>query len=707
MVFVRKFVMILLLATFLFSVPCLSSYASTGIVLVLSGGGLRGVAHVGVMKVLMDNNIPIVGIVGTSAGSLMGGLASIGYAPDQIMEIIAAIDLSSSLWEHSGQIFAQTGSHYDINTPSGYWPRVTKTKTKTSVQNGPLGFLSATKLFEKFTDLASKVEVVDFMHLPIPYAAVATDIETGEKVVLRGGSLASAMRASMAIPGLFDPWKIGDRLLVDGGLVSNLPVLVAKEIFKGYPVVAVDVTDVPGRGGGVNSMIDVLDKSLTILTHQNVLDERKYADVLVTPDVHDFGIFDESKINVVFERGVNAANEKLDIIKSLIVEDIVHRKTIKTENILDIKNIPVKDVVVTGLPPKSSELIRRQYLSWIGKPVDTKAIIDASKEITKRVDILAADYHIENDDGLVVFLEIVPYPDSDWGISGYTTNVDPYRWVYVRGIVRDILSERDAFHGVFKLGEEWGFDLKYHTAPDPLSFWEFRYTFQHWGLDPINAKNRNWRRHGLGFSRSFKISDIELGLGYAYEYIDGTGESNNSSGPVFYASIDTLDVHSDPTKGSALTLSAWWADYDELLFRVEYFQPLKLSQVWRTYLRLGYAEGNLDRIGHAVYLGAAEELYSMAAMPIEAERMAWANIAFRRVISKSIFGSITGEVFAGVGYALDKDNNRIDIPWETGVSITVPNNIIDTKFAVFYTSDREWRFGFFVGNPIWDHYPIP
>jgi NTE family protein len=143
------------------------------------------------------------------------------------------------------------------------------------------------------------------------------------------------------------------------------------------------------------------------------------------------------------------------------------------------------------------------------------------------------------------------------------------------------------------------------------------------------------------------------------------------------------------------------------MFRVEYFQPLKISHLWRTYLRLGFAEGNVGKMGHAVYLGAAEELYSMAAKPIEAERMAWANIAFRRVISKGIFGSITGELFAGVGYALDKDNNRIDIPWEAGMSITVPNNLIDTKFAVFYTSDREWRFGFFIGNPIWDHYPIP
>ena len=699
MKYIRKPVMILLLIISLLSVLCSDSSASSGIVLALSGGGLRGVAHIGVMKVLADNNIPVVGIVGTSMGALMGGLAAIGYSPDQIYEIVTEIDLVTDLSEHSGQIFVQTGSRYDSSIQSGYWLR----KTKTGDQDGPLGFFSATKLFDRFTDLASRVEVVDFMQLPIPYATVATDIETGEKVVIRSGSLASAMRASMAIPGLFEPWRIGDRLLVDGGLVSNLPVLTAKELFSGYPVVAVDVTDIPGRNGSVRTIIDVLDRSLTILTHQNVLEEKKLADVLINPDVHDFGMFDDTKISRIYDAGVKAALEKVNEIK-LLIKNMPEVNPIEKKSVEDML---VVDVIVTGLPPKSSALIRRNYLHWIGKPVDTRTIIAASREIAARGDILTADYRIEENDGLIVFLDVVSYPDIDWGVSGYTTNIDPYRGLYVRGIVRDLFSERDTFYGLFTIGEEWGFDLKYSTAPDPLSFWEFRYSLQHWNLEPINSYYRSWRRHGLGFSRSLKFGGFEIGLGYAFEYIDGTGGSNHSSGPVFYASLNTLDVPSDPTRGSAFTLSAWWDDFDEVLLRVDYFQPLKISNLWRSYLRLGYAEGNIDRLGHAVYLGAAEELYSVAGRPIEAERMAWANLAFRRVISRGIFGSITGEVFAGVGYALDKDNNRIDLPWEFGVSITVPNNVIDTKFAAFYTSEREMRFGFFIGTPIWDHYPIP
>jgi len=697
--YIVKPVVVLLLALNLLFASCSNSQASSGIVLVLSGGGLRGYAHAGVLKVLAENNIRVVGIVGTSAGALIGGLAAIGYSPDEIIEVISGIDMTSILAEHSGQVYVQTGSHYDTSIPSGFLLR----KTKTDNQDGPLGFFSAAKLFELYTALASKVEVVDFMHLPIPFAAVATDIETGEKVVLKSGSVASAMRASMSIPGLFEPWRIGSRLLVDGGLVSNLPVLTAKELFSGYPIVAVDVTDVPNRGFNVKSIIDVMDRSITILTHQNVLDEKKHADVLIEPDVHRFGMFDESRAETIIEEGIKAAKEKVEAIKSLISKSPARKPFV----IGDVKNVPVKDVVVTGLPPKSSALLRKNYLHWIGKPMDTKAIIDASIEIAERSDVLTADYRIENQDGLVIFLDVVSYPDMDWAISGYTTNVDPYRWLFVRGVIRDLISERDTFYTLFKIGDEWGVDLKYNTAPDPVQFWEFRYSIQNWTLDPINSESKIWKRHGLGFSRSFKAGNFEFGLGYAYEHISGTGGSNNSSGPLFYASVNTLDVPSDPTSGSAFSLSAWWADYDEVLFRADYFQPMRISNHWRTYLRLGYAEGNVGRVGHAVYLGAAEELYSVAANPIEAERMAWANIAFRRVISRGIFGSITGEIFAGVGYAMDKDYNRIDAPWEAGVSITIPNNVINTKFAVFYTSEKELRFGFFIGNPIWDHYPLP
>jgi NTE family protein len=196
-----------------------------------------------------------------------------------------------------------------------------------------------------------------------------------------------------------------------------------------------------------------------------------------------------------------------------------------------------------------------------------------------------------------------------------------------------------------------------------------------------------------------------MGFGAAYEHIEGD-VSSSSFGPTFFASYDTLDIPSDPTSGQAWRFNAWWPDLEEVLYRVTFFKPLRVGSTWRTYLRLGYAEGNMNSDGHAAYLGAAEELYSISSRPIEAERMVWANIAFRRILKRSIWGIVAAEFFGSVGYAMDEEYDKIATPWEVGVAINIPNNLINVKLAAMYGSE-EFKLGFFLGIPIWDRYPLP
>jgi len=196
-----------------------------------------------------------------------------------------------------------------------------------------------------------------------------------------------------------------------------------------------------------------------------------------------------------------------------------------------------------------------------------------------------------------------------------------------------------------------------------------------------------------------------MGLGVAYERV-GLSRGNDFVGPTFFAYYDTLDIPADPTRGQAWRVNAWWPDLDEVLYRVTFFKPLRVSNTWRTYLRLGYAEGNLNSFGHAAFLGAAEELYSISSRPIEAERMAWANIAFRRIINRNIWGVVAAEFFAGYGYAMDTNHKRIAAPWEVGVAINIPNNLVNIKLAAMYGSEQ-FKIGFFLGIPIWDHFPLP
>ena len=309
----------------------------------------------------------------------------------------------------------------------------------------------------------------------------------------------------------------------------------------------------------------------------------------------------------------------------------------------------------------------------------------------------------------MVRLDVRQSPELEIGVSGYTTNLHRNRWLYVKGVARGLFSDYDNLSGVLRLGEQWGIDLSYQTAPESMNAWEVNLAVHNWRIDSNNGV-RDWDRYALGVNRLFRWGDVRLGLGLAYEHVEGTrgvsGDGHSAVGPTFFAAYDTLDIPSDPTRGHAWRLNAWWPNLEELNYRLTYFKPLEVGDNWRTYFRLGYAEGDLDFRSHAVYLGAAEELYSLSSCPVEAERMVWANVAFRRVLSRSVLGIVAVELFGSYGYAMDREYGKIASPWEVGLAVNFPNNIIDAKLAAMYGSE-EFKVGFFLGVPIWDHYPLP
>jgi len=672
--------------------------ANAGVVLALSGGGTRGFAHIGVIEVLEEHEIPVVGIVGTSIGALVGALNASGYNSKELRSVIYELDLPALLSENTGPMFVFTGDDHNskMSTISAL------TYKQSGKHGGPLGILTGDKLFQHYTQLMKHIEITDFSEFPIPYAAIAADIHTGEKVVLRSGSLPSAMRASMSIPALFEPWNIDGRILVDGGLVSNLPINTAKELFPGVPVIGVDVSDVPSGNRPINTFIDVLDQSLTIVMRRTTMEESQFADLVVIPNVQEFSFLDSSAADEIIARGREAALANIDKIKSLSTSApnvVLKRQTTPAPSI-------VRDVRVQGLPDKVANQIRRKFLRWVNKPFDADEVGKAVKNMMATQDIATVDYFLERayDGKVILVLDVRRYPELEIGLSGYATNLNPYRWLYLKGTARGVFSELDSVRGVIRLGDQWGFDVSYLAAPEPLNSWEIKLAAQKWILDTQRGK-QSWERYSLGGQYLFRVGNVRMGAGAAYEHIGGS-DGDDFIGPTLFAAYDTLDIPADPTGGQAWRLNAWWPNFDEVLYRLTFFKPLRVAKMWRTYLRLGYAEGNMSTGGHAAYLGAAEELYSISSRPIEAERMAWANIAFRRILKRSVWGIIAAEFFASYGYAMDKDYEKIAAPWELGIAMSIPNNIVNVKLAAMYGSE-EFKVGFFLGVPIWDHYPLP
>ena len=671
----------------------LSPFAGeAGVVLVLSGGGTKGFAHLGVMEALEENGVPIIGIVGTSMGALMGALRASGYSTKDMHRILNELDLPSLLSENTGPMFVFTGN--DRRAKTSTVPALTWKKQ--DGQNGPKGILTGDKLYAYFSQLMRHVTETDFYHLPIPYAAVATDIKTGEKVVLTSGNLAAAMRASMSIPALFEPWVIDEHLLVDGGVTSNLPVYTAQELFPGMPIVAVDISE--GMAEGVNSYMDVINQSLTILMRRNTDEEGTAADILLKPKTSGLGMLDTGDPEKVIVLGRDAAMEKINEIKELSAQGPA---LFTLEDNRELSNI-IGDIEVHGLPPAVQDLVYKQALRLVGKKADSQEIDAMMEKLSGASGIELADYQLGRtaSGDVLVRIDVRQSPELKVGISGYTTNLHPNRWLYLKGEARGIFSEYDSLIGVVKMGEQWGIDLTYQTAPQPMDSWQIVLSAQNWQHSGKDNKVRDWDRYAAGISRLFTWGDVNLGIGYAYEHIDGDSLSNNdatdSGGLTFLAEYDTLDMPSDPTKGYAWKINAWWPDFDEIVYRVSYFKPLEVSSLWRTYFRVGFAEGDMNRRSHAVYLGAAEELYSVASNPIEAERMVWTNLAFRKILNRTAMGVVAGEIFGSWGYAMDKEWHKVDAPWEVGLAVNFPNNLVDMKFAVMYGSEESFlvcRYG--------------
>jgi NTE family protein len=253
------------------------------VALVLGGGGARGFAHVGVIRVLEDAGVPVELVVGTSVGSLVGALYAGNTNAREMERLARGLD---------------RGDFFDFSLAPALFGT---------------GLASGERL-ERFVRERAGVERIE--ELRIPYAAVATDLETGEAVVLRAGDLARSVRASSAIPGVFEPVPIDGRLLVDGAVARNLPVKVARELGADV-VIAVDVTAIEGAARPSN-FVEVILRAVNIVVHAEVEEARRDADVLVAPAVGEVGFIDFDRKDHAIAAGVLAARAALPAIRAAV-----------------------------------------------------------------------------------------------------------------------------------------------------------------------------------------------------------------------------------------------------------------------------------------------------------------------------------------------------------------------------------------------------
>lgn len=220
---------------------------------VLSGGGAKGVAHIKALKVIEEAGIPIDYIVGTSMGSIVGGLYAIGYTPEQLDSMVRKQDWTFLL---SDRIKRSAMSLTERERSAKYIVSLPFTKNPKAAMSG--GIIKGQNLANLFSDLTMGYhDSINFNKLPIPFACVSANVVNGDQIIFHDGVLSTAMRASMAIPGVFTPVRKDSMVLVDGGIVNNYPADVAKAMGADI-IIGVDVQNALKSADKLNSAPDIL-----------------------------------------------------------------------------------------------------------------------------------------------------------------------------------------------------------------------------------------------------------------------------------------------------------------------------------------------------------------------------------------------------------------------------------------------------------------
>ena len=308
--------------------------------LALSGGGALGLAEIGVIQWMEENHVPVDRIAGTSMGAIIGAMYATGMTPGEIRTFAEKIDWDKALlpepvYTQLSYRRKQDRRDYLINTPLGLKHGISGPNGYNPGQG--VGLLLARIAFPQF-------EITSFDDLPIPFRCVATDMQSGDAVVLHDGPLAQAVRASMAIPGVFTPVAIKGHLLADGGMVQNIPVETVRAMDTDA-VVAIELHLAPGDISELNSLSGVLSRAIDVMITQNEKRSLLLADVKVSVDMKGFSVADYSRVDELIQLGYKTAASQATALMRYAIQDPAEWQRYLDER-ASRKRSPIKKVEV-------------------------------------------------------------------------------------------------------------------------------------------------------------------------------------------------------------------------------------------------------------------------------------------------------------------------------------------------------------------------
>ena len=650
------------------------------IALVLSGGGARGAAHVGVLKVLEENHIPIDMIVGTSMGSFMGGLYASGWKPQAIEKMLVSTNWNNYIRADFDRAKIPMQRKMVEYTYQGRLGVGVNAKDEVVL---PTGVLKREPLLLKFGELTSNVaDIDDFDKLPIPYRAVATNIKNGNAVVLKSGSLAKAIYASSAIPGGLQPIKINGVDLIDGGVSDNIPIDVARKMGADI-IIVVDVSENFPQSVNVNSYLVVMGQLVDILMRKNAnesLQTLTKKDILITPKLDGYSGLDVEKYPEIIQAGYDAASKNITLLKKLALSKKAYesyKKHYRQEH--HEKKFIIDAIEIDNKTYLANEIIRRKIEQKEGEVFDDAKL---RKDILNLYHLTIFDsitYKIEHRHGKNILVILTTPSWNNRGDLLFSLSLDDD----FKGHSSYSLKIGYLMYGVNSLGAEWRTDLEigkkqhyatefYQPLDDDQMFYMrpfISYEKMTYSVPTDNVGNQELQSNsyggGIGFgvniSRNFRT---ELNFaGYKdnsvvnfFQY-DQNFQARQINVNFLYDSLDNYTFANSGFLGELRLrkdLKSWGSDYDYEQIYVSLQKPLSyFDNSFIVNAKFGRTDLK-SRVGGEItvydkfFLGGMFNLSGYQSYALVGNNMFFGNIMYRyRIKNGGFFGSLGMPLYAG------------------------------------------------------------
>jgi len=696
--------------------------------LVLGGGGARGAAHIGILEVLRENRIPVDCVAGTSMGGLVTGAFAAGLSPDEMLEAMGQAD-----WR---AMFNDNPPINQLNPRIKYQSRRFIPGTEMGMTKDGAQTLPAVVQGQKVKLFINRLVRSQYGEpliekMPIPVSIVATDLVTGDKVVFREGSLTHAMRSTMSVPGLMAPVKDGDKLLVDGGLVDNVPIDEVRKSCNPDVVIAVNVGSPLMKANEIGGIFTVAGQMINILTEQNVtrsLATLKSGDIYIKPDLDGITAAEFGRYAETAKRGRAAAEAMLPRLKTLSVGEKQYQDWLATMTPVR-GDLPVVDEVqIAGLKRVNPAYPDRYLKNYDGAPVNVD-------RVDKDMGLIYGDGLYDNVDFALLstrdrnILRVTPVEKEfgpDYLRFGFNLNAVSsgpstfnMRVAYQQTLVNSLGGEWLA--GV-QLGNENGAFAEFYQPLDAERrfFLEPSFTYMRGPLD-IYQNNKRVAEYKVDQTTLDLMAGVNVGLwgpvsvGWTERYrsaeLDvGTPTTSNAgqhyNGFLAKMDFDQFDRLYDPTRGWGARGSYFYAagdGYDKAEL------DLRAAENFGDYIVHGRIRGAGSFTGalpfyDAVALGGFLNLSGFARNQIIGESLMYGNVRLEKIIGQLPAG-LRGDMRVGLALEGGKVNGRYTETelngWQSSVTAyaggETPLGMVYVGYG--YSPNGINNFYMFIGTP--------